>query len=172
MGGSLLSFDTQFLFSLGMQLINTLILFFVLAKLLFKPLRNFMQNRTEKIQSQLEQAKMEEEKALKLKSEYESKLQEIQKEADYILKKAREKALQKESSIIEQAREESEAIRSRARIDIEREKAKVQDEMKKEIVEVASLMAGKFVASSIDHEKHNELIDQVIAQMGDVSWNN
>lgn len=172
LGGSLLSFDKQFLFSLGFQLINTLILFFILAKLLFKPLRNFMQKRTERIQSQLEQAKAEEEKALKLKAEYESKLQDIKKEADAILKEAREKALKQESSIIEQARQESETIRNRALADIEREKAKVTDEMKREIIEVASLMAGKFVASSIDSEKHNDLINEVIEQMGDVSWHN
>ncbi|NLK98129.1 MAG: ATP synthase F0 subunit B, partial [Epulopiscium sp.] len=104
MGGSLLSFDKQFLFSLGVQLINTLILFFVLTKLLFKPVSNFMQKRAERIQSQLEQAKAEEENALKLKAEYESKLQDIKKEADAILKEAREKALKQESSIIEQAR--------------------------------------------------------------------
>lgn len=172
MGGSLLSFDKQFLFSLGVQLINTLILFFVLTKLLFKPVSNFMQKRAERIQSQLEQAKAEEENALKLKAEYESKLQDIQKEADAILKEAREKALKQESSIIEQARQESETIRNRALADIEREKAKVTDEMKKEIIEVASLMAGKFIASSIDSEKHNDLINEIIEQMGDVSWHN
>lgn len=172
MGGSLLSFDKQFLFSLGVQLINTLILFFVLTKLLFKPVSNFMQKRAERIQSQLEQAKAEEENALKLKAEYESKLQDIQKEADAILKEAREKALKQESSIIEQARKESETIRNRALADIEREKAKVTDEMKKEIIEVASLMAGKFIASSIDSEKHNDLINEIIEQMGDVSWHN
>jgi len=131
-----------------------------------------MQKRAERIQSQLEQAKAEEENALKLKAEYESKLQDIQKEADAILKEAREKALKQESSIIEQARQESETIRNRALADIEREKAKVTDEMKKEIIEVASLMAGKFIASSIDSEKHNDLINEIIEQMGDVSWHN
>ena len=88
------------------------------------------------------------------------------------MKEAREKALKQESSIIEQARQESETIRNRALADIEREKAKVTDEMKREIIEVASLMAGKFVASSIDSEKHNDLINEVIEQMGDVSWHN
>ena len=131
MGGSLLSFDKQFLFSLIIQLINTLILFFVLGKLLFKPLTNFMEKRSERIKEQIDFAKSEEEKALKLKEEYEAKLQKIQEEADAILKEAREKALRKEDSIIEEARKESEIIRNRALADIEREKAKVQDEMKK-----------------------------------------
>ncbi|NLJ87889.1 MAG: F0F1 ATP synthase subunit B [Epulopiscium sp.] len=172
MGGSLLSFDKQFLFSLIIQLINTLILFFVLGKLLFKPLTNFMEKRSERIKEQIDFAKSEEEKALKLKEEYEAKLQKIQEEADAILKEAREKALRKEDSIIEEARKESEIIRNRALADIEREKAKVQDEMKKEIIEIASLIAEKFVAESIDEQKQKALIDEAISKMGDVSWNN
>jgi F-type H+-transporting ATPase subunit b len=172
LGGSLLSFDKQFLFSLIIQLINTLILFFVLGKLLFKPLTNFMEKRSERIKEQIDFAKSEEEKALKLKEEYEAKLQKIQEEADAILKEAREKALRKEDSIIEEARKESEIIRNRALADIEREKAKVQDEMKKEIIEIASLIAEKFVAESIDEQKQKALIDEAISKMGDVSWNN
>ena len=144
MGGSLLSFDKQFLFSLIIQLINTLILFFVLGKLFFKPLTNFMEKRSERIKEQIDFAKSEEEKALKLKEEYEAKLQKIQEEADAILKEAREKALRKEDSIIEEARKESEIIRNRALADIEREKAKVQDEMKRNNRN-SFLIAEKFV---------------------------
>lgn len=172
MGGSLLSFDKQFLFNLGIQLINTLILFLVLGKLLFKPLSNFMNERTKKIKEQIDYAKSEEEKALKFKNEYEMKLQEIQEEADAILKQTREKALKKENSIIEEARKESEIIRNRALTDIEREKEKVQDEMKKEMIEIASLLAEKFIASSIDEKKQKALVDEAISKMGDVSWHN
>jgi F-type H+-transporting ATPase subunit b len=168
--GSLLSFDKQFLFSLAVQLINTLILFFFLGKLLFKPLTEFMDKRSEKIKGQIDFARAEEEKALKLKEEYEAKLQKIQEEADAIIKEAREKALKKENSIIEEARKESEMIRKRALAEIEREKAKAQDEMKKEIIEIASLIAEKFIAASIDEEKQKALIDEAISKMGDVSW--
>lgn len=131
-----------------------------------------MEKRSERIKEQIDFAKSEEEKALKLKEEYEAKLQKIQEEADAILKEAREKALRKEDSIIEEARKESEIIRNRALADIEREKAKVQDEMKKEIIEIASLIAEKFVAESIDEQKQKALIDEAISKMGDVSWNN
>ncbi|NLK21821.1 MAG: F0F1 ATP synthase subunit B [Epulopiscium sp.] len=170
LGGSFLEFGKQFLFSAGGQLINTLILFFILSKLLFKPLSDFMEKRTERIKEQVENAKAEEEKALKLKVEYETKLKEIQQEADNILKEARQKALQKETGILEEARKESEIIRNRALIEIEREKAKVKDEVRKQIIEVSSLMAGKFVASSIDDIKHRDLVEEAISKMGDVSW--
>lgn len=172
MDGGIISFDQQFLFGLGLQLLNTLILFSGLTYLLFKPVRGFMEKRSERIKLQMEQAKSEEQRVIEMKNEYESKLGHIKEESDEILRDARKKAQEKESQIIEEARKEANSIKNRALTDIEREKAKIKDEMKKEMVEVASLMAGKFVASSIDDQKHNELIDEVISQMGDVSWHN
>lgn len=42
--------------------------------------------------------------------------------------------------------------------------------MKAEMIEVASLMASKFVAASMDENKQNELVDEMIKEMGDVQW--
>jgi F-type H+-transporting ATPase subunit b len=170
--GGIISFDQQFLFGLGMQLLNTLILFAGLSFLLFKPVREFMEKRSERIRLQIEQAKSEEQRVLEMKKEYENKLTNIKEESDAILREARKKAQEQESQIIEEARKEADSIKNRVLTDIEREKVKVKDEMKKEMVEIASLMAGKLIASSIDEQKHSELIDEVISQMGDVSWHN
>ncbi|WP_058486018.1 F0F1 ATP synthase subunit B [Defluviitalea phaphyphila] len=172
MDGGIISFDSQLLFSLGMQLLNTAILFAGLSYLLFKPVREFMEKRTQKIKSQIDEVKAEEKRVLEMKNEYESKLENVEEEANQILKEARRKALEKEQEIVEQAKEEANVIKDRALTDIEREKAKMQDEIKKEMIDIASLVASKLVASSIDDKKHNELIDEVIDQMGDVTWNN
>ena len=52
------------------------------------------------------------------------------------------------------------------------EKDKVRDEMKQEIVHVASAMAGKFVAASMDEDKQAQLIDETLKEMGDETWQN
>ena len=38
------------------------------------------------------------------------------------------------------------------------------------MIEVATIMAGKFVASSMDDANHDELINQIIDEAGDVQW--
>ena len=40
------------------------------------------------------------------------------------------------------------------------------------IVGVATAMAGKFVASSLDEEKQASLIDETLKEMGDDTWRN
>ena len=56
--------------------------------------------------------------------------------------------------------------------DIKLEQERVRAEMKAEMIEVATLMAGKFVASAMDEAKQNELITEIIGEMGDVQWLN
>ena len=73
-------------------------------------------------------------------------------------------------SALVQYREEAEVIKTKAFKDIELEKERVQAEMKAEMIEVASLMASKFVAASMDENKQNELVDEMIKEMGDVQW--
>ena len=60
----------------------------------------------------------------------------------------------------------------RASREIELEKSKMKDEVKQEMVAVATAMAGKFVASSLDSEKQAQLIDEALNEMGDDTWQN
>ena len=44
--------------------------------------------------------------------------------------------------------------------------------MKQEMVQVAALMAGKFVAESMDEATQEKLIDETLKEMGDDTWQN
>ena len=55
-------------------------------------------------------------------------------------------------------------------MEAELEKKKALDEMKQEMVQVASAMAGRFVAASIDEKKQAQLIDETLKEMGDETW--
>ena len=96
----------------------------------------------------------------------------IQVESDAILKEARAKALAREEQIIAEGRAEAEAIKQKALNDMKLEQERVKDEMKQQMIEVSTLMASKFVAVSLDEQKHNEIIDEIIKEMGDVQWLN
>ena len=49
-------------------------------------------------------------------------------------------------------------------------KQKIANEVKEEIVNVAGAMAGKLVASSIDEETQNKLLDETLDEMGEDTW--
>ena len=152
------------------MLVNLFVIIGILSYFLFKPVGEFLRNRTERIKGQIDDAKDQNDKAAGLRTEYEAKLAEIEQEATEILRTARAKAKQNEQEIISEARIEAEEIRKRSRMEIGLEQERIKDEMKKEMIEVASMMASKFVASSMDDAKQNELINQIIDEAGDVQW--
>ena len=44
------------------------------------------------------------------------------------------------------------------------------DDMKQEMVQIASAMAGKFVSQSMTEEMQAQLIDETLEEMGDETW--
>ena len=117
-------------------------------------------------------AEKEKTDAVNLKTEYTTKISEVNKEAEAILSDSRKKALKKENDIVDNAKEEATRIVDRANKEVELEKSKVKDEVKQEMISLASLMAGKVVATSMDEKQQAELIENTLKEMGDKTWQN
>lgn len=166
----LFDLDWQLVADSCLMIIAIFVLVLVMSYFLFDPARKMLNSRKEKIQGELESAKQDMEEADHLKTEYETKLKEIDKEAEGILSEARKKAMQNEEQIIAKAKEEAARILERAKVEAELEKQKMSDEVKQEIISVASLMAGKVVSGSIDTTVQNQLIDETLKEMGEKTW--
>ena len=166
----LIGYDPQLLFESFFTALNIFILFFGLSYLLFDPVRNVLEKRRQKIAGELAQAADDKKSAAAMKAEYEAKLKDVSKEADAILEEARRKAKVRENEIVEEARAEAARIVERANREVELEKKKALDDMKQEIVSIASLMAGKVVAASIDTTIQDTLIDETLKEMGESTW--
>ncbi|HCW26731.1 MAG TPA: ATP synthase F0 subunit B, partial [Lachnoclostridium sp.] len=69
-----------------------------------------------------------------------------------------------------EAREEANRIVDRANREIELEKKKALEDMKTEIVSIASLMAEKAVAASMDVKIQDSLIEETLKEMGESTW--
>ena len=166
----LFDLDFQLFHDAALMIIAVVALFLIMSYFLFNPARAFLQKRQEKIRTELEDAKNNQEDAKVLKAEYESKLKNIDKEAESILADARKRALANENRIVAAAKEEAAAIIERAREEAKLEKQKMADDVKKEIVAVAALMAGKVVASTVDVTIQDSLIDETLKEIGDSTW--
>ncbi len=166
----LIGFDPQLLHEAVLTGINIFILFFALSYLLFNPARDFLEKRRKKIAEELDQAAQNQKSAAEMKAEYEAKLKAVDKEAEAILEEARRKAKRREAEIIDEAKAEAARIVERAGKEIELERKKALDEMKQEVVSIASLMAGKVVAASIDTKVQDALIDETLKEMGEHTW--
>ena len=170
LGDYIFGLDPQLLVDSAITILAMFFVFLLLSYLLFNPSRNLMEKRQEGIREQMETAAREKQDAIQFKAEYDEKIKNVQKETDEILSEARKKALKKESVMLEEAREEAAQIVARANREVELEKSKVKDEMKQEIINVATAMAGKIVASSLDESKQSQLLADTLEEMGDETW--
>lgn len=166
----LFDLDLQLIADSVLMIIAVFTLFLIASHLLFNPVRDMMQNRQNRIKSELETAAADMESAKGLKEEYEAKLKNIDKEAEEILGEARKKALANENKIVSDAKEEAARIIERAGVEAELEKSKAVDEVKREMVVLASLMAGKVVNAAIDTTVQDSLIEETLKEIGEGTW--
>ena len=110
------------------------------------------------------------ENARALKEEDEAKLKDIDKEAETILSEARKKALANENKIVADAKEEAARIIERANVEAELEKKKAADDVKREMVVLASMLAGKVVNAAIDTTVQDSLIEETLKEIGEGTW--
>ena len=168
----LFDLDLQLLHDAVLTLISVLVLFGVMSYFLFNPARDFLEKRRNKIAQDLSEASLQKEEALALKQEYDEKLGAVDKEAEEILKEARKKALATENRIVAEAKEEAARIIARANDEAVLAKQKVADDVKKEMVSLASVMAGKVVAANINTAVQESLIDETLKEIGESTWLN
>ena len=166
----LFGLDAQLLFEVVLSMIAVFTLFLALSYILFNPVRDMLKKRQEMVQETKDTANKEKEDALKLKAEYDVKLKNAETEAEEILTEARKRALKNERAILEEAKEEAARIIANANVQIELEKKKAMDDLKQEVVAIATMMAGKVVAASIDEKLSNQLIEDTLKEMGDDTW--
>ena len=164
----LFNLDAQLLFDACVMALSMLVMFTFLSYLLFKPVRKLLEDRKQRVADEQESAKNDRKEAAVYKEEYEQKLKEIDKEAQAILSEARKKAMKTENEIVAEAKEEAARIITRANNEIERKRA--LDDMKQEMISIASAMAGKVVAASIDTSVQDELIEETLKEMGEQTW--
>ncbi|MBT9780085.1 F0F1 ATP synthase subunit B [Clostridium sp. MCC353] len=166
----LIGFDPQLLADAVITGINIFILFFALSYLLFNPVRDVLEKRRQKIAGELADAATDKKTAAAMKAEYEAKLKDINKEAEAILEEARKKAKKREAEIIDEAKGEAVRIIERANREIEMERKKAVDDLKQEVIDLASLIAGKVVAASIDTAVQDALVEETLKEMGETTW--
>ena len=170
MAPRLFDLDLQLIADSALMIIAVFALFLIASHLLFNPVRDMMEKRQARIKDELDTAASDMENAKALKEEYESKLKDVDKEAEAILAEARKRALANENKIVADATEEAARILERAGVEAELEKKKAADEVKREMVVLASMMAAKVVNAAIDTTVQDSLVEETLKEIGESTW--
>ena len=149
------------------SLCNLVILFLLLKKFLYAPVRKVLAKREAALGERYANAKDAEEEALKLKSEWEGKMESADAEADRILKDATENAEKRGKAIIDESREVAERIVRKAEGDAVLEKKKAEAEIKKEIVDVSTAISEKVIGRELNSDDHHAIIGRFLDEIGE-----
>ena len=148
-------------------LLNTLTIFFVAKKFLFKPVMKIISDRQKEIDDLYADAGAAKEQARQLQESYQQKLNAAQETSDRIVKEAVARGQSREDQIIRDANAQAAAIMDKASRDIAQEKKKAINDAKNEISDLAMAIAGKVVERELKESDQASLIDGFIRELGD-----
>ncbi|RDY26100.1 ATP synthase F0 subunit B [Romboutsia weinsteinii] len=154
-------------YELLFQIVNTFLLFFILRKLLFKPVLDIMESREKEIQDNIALGEKTKTEGITFKKEYEEKINSAKNEGQEIIKQATLRAEQKSNEIITTAKQDAHSLKEKATKDVEQEREKVMNEIKNDISDIALLAASKVIEKDLDKAKHEELINNFIKEVGE-----
>jgi len=153
------------LWDILISLANLVILFWLVKKFLYKPVRNILAKREAEISSDYEQAEQAKQAARADEKAWHEQIEGAKEQADSILKDATEHARRREETILSAAKDEADSILQNAKQEAELVRKKAADDIKREIISVSGLLTEKLLAREINKEDHHSMIDSFIAEM-------
>jgi len=145
------------------QIVNFLVLLFVLYKFAYGPILAMLDKRQKKIEKGLADADEAHKKLAESEERQKDILKKARGEAKVIVEKAYIQAEKSKSEIAIEAKMQAEKILSNAKMEIEREKEKTIGAIKSEIGGLVVAAAEKIVGEKIDDKRDKEMIEKTIS---------
>ncbi len=147
------------------QFINFFILVAILAKFAYKPLLKVLEERRNKIASDLDEAAKARQDADKLKDDYEAQIREAQAKAQAIVDKAVKQADKEAQAQLDAIRTQIAREKQIAQAEIANEREAAIREMRKEVVTLSMAVAEKLLKKNMDTDMNAKLVAECINQL-------
>ncbi len=157
-----MSFDKEFFVTLAFTILNIVILYIVLRKILFKPVTKYMDNRTKKIQDALDAAEESKEMVRQMKVEYDEKIKAAKDEGQKVIEMYKQMAEKEYNSIVESAKKEADQMISNAKAELQVEKEQLVASIKGEISDLVLATSEKVLKKNLDNDTNRKLISEFV----------
>lgn len=147
------------------QIVNFLILVYLLKRFLYQPVIQAMQRREERITGQLKEAREREEKAEAEAEAYRKKTRELEGEKQALLDEARKDAGAARKELLEQAREEVARARREWQRQTEQEKEEFLRSLRKQSAEAVQAVVRRALADLADADLEGRIVDSFIDRL-------
>ena len=147
------------------QILNFLILVAILRALCYKPVVRMIKAREDKIAESLAKADSDVAEAESLKKDYQAQLAEAREKAQAIVDKAEKVAASNRETSLQDTKREIEQMKKAAQAEIQRDRERAADQLKKEIVALSLLAAGKVVEKNMEASEDEALVGDFIDKL-------
>lgn len=157
------------LWQILISLANLVLLFWIVKRFLYKPVKRILAQRRREIDGQYDAAAQAQEQADSNRREWETAMATAHAQADGIMQTATEQAKFRGDAMIDEARQKADSIVRMAQTEAELERKKAEQDIKREIVELSGALTEKMLAREINSNDHQALIDSFLDELGDAN---
>jgi F-type H+-transporting ATPase subunit b len=147
------------------QVINFLLLLYLLNRFLFKRVLALLDERQTKISKGLEDAEAAARDRELARAEREAALDEARKEAQAMIARATKIADDSRAEILAEAKAQAEKVTQRATEEITAEKDRAMAELRSTVADLALQAAGRLVRSEMDGKTQRRLVEEFLTEV-------
>ena len=147
------------------QIVNVVLLVWLLKRFLYAPVLNMLNERTKRIQDSLSEADKVRAEMAEAQRDNEAELVRARHEAAAIVSQAQERARAQEQEIVAQARQEADRIRADAREQALRERDQMIGDLKNQVATLVTQTATRVLGAELQ-SNHDKLIEESLASLG------
>jgi F-type H+-transporting ATPase subunit b len=147
------------------QVINFLLLLYLLNRFLFKPVLKLLDERESRIRKGLEDAEAAARDRELAQAEREAALDEARKEAQAMIARATKIADDSKAEILAEAKAQAEKATAKARDEITAEKERALAELRTHVAELALEAAGRLVRSEMNGPTQRKLVEDFLSEV-------
>lgn len=144
------------------QVVNFLVLLWILNKFLYKPIIKALEERKRKIAESLENAEEIERRLLEINEEKEARIREATLEGEKIIQQATATG----SQILEDVRKKSQEIIQKAHVDakqlLEIERANLNQQIRENLAEIISISFQKVTGKTLSQKEREDILEKEI----------
>ncbi len=159
-----MEFDKEFWTTLFLTIINITVLYFILKKILFKPVTKFMTDRTSKIDEALKMAEEAKASLANIEEKQALKLKEIKKEGTTLMNDYKKKAQAEYNAILENAKKDSEILAQNTKMELAAEQERLMASLKDDITNLVLETSEKVIKKNIDNKDNRKFIEDFIEE--------
>ena len=153
------------LLKLAFQIINFLLILYLLNRFVFKRVLALLDQRQARIAKGLEDAEAAARDRELARAEREAALDEARKAAAAMITRATKIAEDSRAEIVAAARAEAEKVAARASAEITAEKERAIAELRSQVADLALQAAGKLVKADMSTATQRRLVDEFLAEV-------